>query len=232
LSNYIKIKNSKLSVQDKFDVLNEVLNAIESKGIRPFLCFGTLLGMIREQSFMLHDLDLDIGILTSEASLKKIKFLLKEAGFKIIFYEGNDWPCRLKVIKKCYSLIIDIIFFHKENNHLLTYVKYADNYIIRKRKYFDLIQDNFLGRKVWLPEKPEEHLTENYLVWKKKSDYSHFLLTSPFTDFSLPIIEYCLFEQFYFELTRNNFLKAKCIYNIAKKNNIIICKELKFDETF
>lgn len=224
-TNNIINKNPKISiklytVEETFYILDKTLSLIESERIRPFLCFGTLLGMIREKSFMEHDLDLDIGILTSEANSSDIKNILKKFGYKIIHYEKGNWPCRLKVYYKKFQIIIDFIFFHKENNHLLTYVKYANNYIIRKRKSFNLVQKEFLGRKVWIPENPEEFLKENYKNWEKKSDYSHFLLTSPFTDFSLPVVHYTLFEQMYFELSRDNINKFNSILQIAKNNSI------------
>lgn len=76
-------------------ILHRTTSTLESNGIRPFLCFGSLLGFVRDGGFMSHDIDLDIGILYDETSCNKVKQVLEKNGFEIILYEPDPWPCRV-----------------------------------------------------------------------------------------------------------------------------------------
>jgi hypothetical protein len=200
----------------KFRVLDKVLSVLEGGGFRPFLSFGLLLGMIRERDFMDHDWDLDIGVFTSEALSEDVRNILLPAGFEVDHFEGGEWPCRIKVFDPSFPVSIDIVFFHWENNTLLTYVKYAGHIIIRKRKPFNLSQDKFLGRHVWVPLHPDEFLKENYGPWKVKSDYHHYILSSPLTDFSHPVIRYCLLQELFLSLAVKRFHHVRSLLKIAK----------------
>ncbi|MGQ3684036.1 MAG: hypothetical protein ACUBOA_03335 [Candidatus Loosdrechtia sp.] len=206
--NYVK--------KEKFRVLDKVLSVLEGNGIRPFLSFGLLLGMVREADIMNHDKDLDIGVFTSEALSGDVRGILLSAGFEVKHFEGGEWPCRIKVFDPLFPVSIDIVFFHRENDTLLTYVKYAGYTIIRKRKPFGLRQDTFLGRHVWVPSHPEEFLIENYGQWKVKPDYYHYILSSPLTDFSQPVIHYCLLQELFLSLAVKRFHHVRSLLKIAR----------------
>lgn len=178
----------------KLEVLSAVIQQLEQSSIRPFLSFGTLLGFIREGGFMNHDMDLDIGIFHDETGCDEVYQKFNNGRFKIVLYEPDPWPCRLKVIVPTISdkLTVDIVFFKKEGNKLLTYSRILDKPIIRRRQMFGLVRRNIGNLPVWIPDPPEVFLDENYTNWDKKSDFHHYILTSPLTDFKSDLVRYFL----------------------------------------
>ena len=50
------------------DALEEVLDALEKVGVRPFVAYGTLLGAVRDGDFIGHDSDADIGYVSAHES--------------------------------------------------------------------------------------------------------------------------------------------------------------------
>jgi len=177
---------------DKREALRHVLATFEAAGLRPFLCFGLLLGLVREGDFLPHDADLDIGFFYPDASCADVARILQEAGYEITQRYPDPWPCRISARWKALKLGVDIVFFKREGPHLLTFARYMGNILIRRRTSFSLQRTTFCGMEVWVPEAPERFLDENYGTWQEKTPYHHFILTSPLTDFSVPEVRYLL----------------------------------------
>ncbi len=196
LQQKVPAPSASLSPATKRQVLDKVMHALNPSGARVFLTFGTLLGLVRERGFMEHDTDLDLGIFTTEASSQTVRDLLTDGGFTILEYEGPEWPCRLKAADAC-GYPADIMFFKPDQGYLLTYIRILDHLLARKRTHFNLVETDFCGRKVWIPEFPERFLEENYGNWKEPSLYHNPILCSRLTDFSLPLIAYLCVRTFY-----------------------------------
>lgn len=177
---------------DKREALRHVLETCEFAGLRPFLCFGLLLGLVREGNFLPHDADLDIGFFYPDTSCADVTRVLQEAGYEITQLSPDPWPCRISARWKALKLGVDIVFFKREGPHLLTFARYMGKVLIRRRTSFNLQRTMFCGMEVWIPEAPERFLDENYGAWQKKAPYHHFILTSPLTDFSVPEVRYLL----------------------------------------
>lgn len=203
---------------EKKHALTKVLADLESQGARPFLCFGVLLGFMREGDFMKHDADLDIGILLREHSCAQIHAILKEQDYYIESYQPDPWPCRLKVTVPGTEIPVDIIFFNPAGGKLQTFAECFGQVLIRNRTAFELARAEFQGITAWIPADPEAFLTENYRDWRQKSDYHHWVLTSPLTDFNQPVVEYCLTRELAYSLYRNRMHTVTRLLEIGKRN--------------
>ncbi|HTF85699.1 MAG TPA: hypothetical protein VL987_14040 [Cellvibrio sp.] len=201
---------------EKHHALTKVLADLEAQGVRPFLCFGVLLGFLREGDFMQHDADLDIGILLQEHSCNQVYAILKKMGYHIDSHQPDPWPCRLKVTVPGTEIPVDIIFFHPHEGKLQTFAECYGHLLIRNRTAFTLTRAEFQGITAWIPENPEAFLTENYQDWRHKADYHHWVLTSPLTDFSQPIVEYCLARELAYSLYRNRLHTVMRLMAIGK----------------
>ena len=77
------------------DALEVVLGALEKAGVEPFLAYGTLLGAVRDQDFIGHDSDADVGyvsrfefpvdVIRESFALQR---RLREMGFRVQRYSG------------------------------------------------------------------------------------------------------------------------------------------------
>ncbi|WP_051551295.1 class I SAM-dependent methyltransferase [Nocardioides sp. URHA0020] len=77
------------------DALEVVIGALEKAGVEPFLAYGTLLGAVRDQDFIGHDSDADVGyvsrfefpvdVVRESYALQR---RLREMGFRVQRYSG------------------------------------------------------------------------------------------------------------------------------------------------
>ena len=77
------------------DAMKIVLDALEKSGVEPFLAYGTLLGAVRDQNFIGHDSDADLGYVSrchtpAEAAMESFRLQrkLQQMGFTIERYSG------------------------------------------------------------------------------------------------------------------------------------------------
>ena len=211
----------------RLQVIDRLMTALEPHGIRPFLAFGTLLGKEREGGFMAHDGDLDMGILTSEADVAQVRPLLENAGFEVVVAEGTQWPCRLKL--QCKEQVpVDLVFFHREGQHLLTYGSVLGHKLIRKRTLFDLREDAFLNTRVWVPDPPVVFLDENYGAWQQPVDFYHYIISSQLTDASLPVVKYITMRVLYRDLALGNYRRTSALISLklSQGHDADVWKEL------
>lgn len=173
----------------KLNVLKQAMDVLERAGLRPFVCFGALLGLVREGRLFPADIDLDLGLFYPDATASRVKEVLEQAGCQVVLYEPDPWPCRLMVRWPGLSLDLDLVFFLRDGASLLTYTQCYQRILVRKRSGFDLRRASFHGVPLWIPDPPERFLDENYPDWHLATPWHHHILSSPFTDFSLPEVE-------------------------------------------
>ncbi|MEI5672403.1 MULTISPECIES: hypothetical protein [unclassified Nocardioides] len=77
------------------DTIEVVLGALEAAGVEPFVAYGTLLGAVRDQDFIGHDSDADLGYVSRfehPADVVRESFALqrrlREMGFPVHRYSG------------------------------------------------------------------------------------------------------------------------------------------------
>ena len=123
-----------------------------------FSYFGTLLGAVREQNFIKHDTDTDLGIFDFD----RFKFInaipqLIKSGFEII---GTKAPDDLVTFMR-HDEYIDIGIFSNKRIGFCNYFKYQNNLI---DNYFleNLDEIQFLGLTFKIPSNVDEFLVKNY----------------------------------------------------------------------
>ena len=141
----------------------EKLNKISQKtGVKYWLEFGTLLGKIRENNFIGHDINFDIGIMKEEL-IPKFIIDIESVGFKRISSLSlkNEG---LKNIKYEYKGIeIEIFLFDRENDKVVCYLE-DKNGIISAYKLSNstLKEIKFMGIDTYIPRNSLKRLLEIY----------------------------------------------------------------------
>lgn len=126
-------------VADK--LLNEYWDIAESLKIKTFLYYGTCLGFVRGDGYIINDNDIDVGIL---GDIEKLSAELIKNGFKGVAKLRGKWHF-LK-----YGILLDIWFRHD--------LKYLQS--------FDQVMHG--GRAYNVPHPVEEYLEARYGDWKIK----------------------------------------------------------------
>jgi hypothetical protein len=206
-----------LSPEAKAAALRHSLSVLEGSGLKPFICFGSLLGLVRENGFMPHDDDIDIGIFYEAGVCEKVRLLLKRNGFDILLHEKDPWPCMLKVRWSEQPVVFDIVFFNPSGAFLQTYSRILNHLLIRNRTPFALKRVMLEGVPAWIPDPPEVFLNENYRNWKARCCYHHYILTSPLTDFSDPVVQLFLSFSLWNALRRGDADTAKHLAKIGQR---------------
>lgn len=125
-------------------LFDKILN---EAGCNYWLMFGTLLGAIRENNFIQHDFDLDIGVFKDDFT-EEVSLLLKKYGFekqREILIDGGKVGKEETYVYK--NVSIDIFFFEKNDNGNDIYC--YD--FIKPSNMKNLKQNEFIPRKITLP---------------------------------------------------------------------------------
>lgn len=171
--------NSDVGAMHKYalGVLKEVNKFLKEIGVKNFVISGTFLGMIRDNGFIAHDTDIDLGVMESDLPNDIVSMLQNLAGFRVskpdypcfrkltalgdVFYERSQKPALIKLIHN--SGVQTDIF-----THFIDGDKYWHGSSIHRwdNKAFDLVERPFLGMNLLSPENFELYLTENYGNWR------------------------------------------------------------------
>lgn len=203
-----------LSEADKLKTLEEVLYILEQHSIRSFLCFGTLLGLVREHKFLKQDVDIDFGIFYDECDAGRIFDILSENGYILYALEKDPWPCKAQLFHPVTGVLCDIIFFKREPEAFKTYTTFNGHLLVRNRTPFDLTQVSFYHLTVNIPVHPEIFLTENYGNWKDVNQYHHHILSSKLTDHNHPFVKYLFLNTCVESIIRNQIRDAVALVDI------------------
>ena len=157
-------------------VINKVLG---SKNIEFWLDYGTLLGAIRENDFIAHDIDLDFGVAYSKEAINAIETAFKENDilkYREFTYDGN-------IVEQTYSykgLCFDIFYYFYDEKKMWCYGFTYENSKLEKITYGDkdvsrgfegmrylaekrgVEKYQFKGAEYFVPENPHGYLIENY----------------------------------------------------------------------
>ena len=187
---------------DRVKDLELVVKVFEQHGVRAILCYGGLLGMVRDGDFLEHDDDLDLAII-DEIDLKTRKsigwtlydlgFMPQDIAFNVfgrmepseIGYNGDD-KTGIIVCKRKFPF--SIFFFQKEfcNTHqmfeyICTPKLGAMTLISTPTKFYEKLGTiKINGKKYLTPSPIEKYLEFSYKNWKDKlgRDHSPTYLTS------------------------------------------------------
>lgn len=123
-----------------------------------FILYGTLLGAVREQNFIEHDTDTDLGIFHKDRSefIKVIPQLIKN-GFEII--RTKDPDDLVTFMRQ--DEYIDVGIFSTKKVGLRNYFEYQGN-LIDKHFLQTLDEIQFLGLTFKIPSNVDKFLVKNY----------------------------------------------------------------------
>lgn len=152
-------------------------------GQKAFLVSGTLLGYAREGRILLHDKDIDVGIIGWEGQYDVVAALLESRHFALdVRRLRGSKTYHLPVRHIASGVSIDIFIYHAEAGKLVTGVESYFGYLQRFAfTPFELKAVRFLGIDFYVPSDVELNLAENFGDWRQSDpDYiSH--LQSPST---------------------------------------------------
>lgn len=151
-------------------ILNELGECLSKINVDYFADFGTLLGIIREEGIIKHDLDMDIGIFyNGEEQQRKIYNCLVQSHFirsEYFVYNG-------KIVEESYmkkQVKIDIFYYEKNKDRCFCYFSYNPD---KKNEKFcvgilnytlinQLINRKVKNYNIKIPSNYEDVLTEKY----------------------------------------------------------------------
>ena len=139
-----------------------------------FVLAGTFLGFIREKSFLTHDLDIDIGLMSEDVSLEQIKTVLRNSPlfeiskieYQKYFLSPNNFfnkPTFARIIHKN-GITVDIFWHFTEGNKIY----HGTSSILWKNTVFELNEYKVYGLKVKGPKNANLYLKETYGNWRKE----------------------------------------------------------------
>ncbi len=156
--------------------LKHTLEISQRVGIKPFLTFGTLLGYRREQGFIPHDTDIDLGLLENdwqhihrlETEMAKEGYPLKTHNKYIVSFYHPISP----------SLHIDFfLFYNKDDRMIISCVQGGQiyHYHYSPEIFAHFKETTFLDIPVVVPVEVDAFLQQSYGNWKvenKAFDYT------------------------------------------------------------
>lgn len=150
--------------------IQDISNVLENLKIKWWLEAGTCLGAVRENGFIDHDTDTDIGIIIdNSADVWYIARDLIKKGFSLIhdfgtIENGYEFSFRRWGIKT------DFFLFYEDKN-ILWHSAWKNGkqlfFEFNKKIFSNLKEVKFLGIKAFIPNPPEEYLVARYgKEWK------------------------------------------------------------------
>ncbi len=143
----IKERNIEDKIFEALEVSNVIFETQFSKNL--FICYGTLLGCIRNNDFIPHDEDVDVCFLADEQGLdaavrefRQVIRTLSDRGERIVFDSGAQFHWRVK------ETWLDVFMAWMEGENLYMYNaggRFSRNQIC------PLVEHDFKGRKVLVP---------------------------------------------------------------------------------
>ena len=139
-------------------------SALASCGVRPFIVDGTLLGAVREQGFIAHDRDVDVGVFRADmdrSTPTRIKQAMRAARFRHIrdfgaLDRGYEMSFRRRGVK------VDVFVYYDDADGRY-HAAWKDGSPIRYRYWpFGLAPLVFHGSSFNAPDDPERFLRAKY----------------------------------------------------------------------
>jgi len=183
---YLNYKRNKVFLEKGREALLIFDKALKEANVNYWLCFGTLLGAVREKSFIKHDLDIDVGV-PFQSYGKDIENALIHNGFKKtrhFLIDNGDFGREETYTYK--NVSIDVFYFKVINNVTFCHLfdpkdknnKVLDphnpaKYAVRELNYpFEgFLEIDFLGGSFNIPS--------NYKEWLKNDYGENYMIPDP-----------------------------------------------------
>ena len=174
LPDYKKLKKYEFHKNAK-TILFLVKEIIEELNIPYWIDYGTLLGAIRENGFIEHDYDIDIGLFESDLSpLLEKKLILN--GFKKRYqYRLEDTNILSEQTYSFNNINVDFFLYQKSENNIIGHYFHAETSFelaMREKGWLDTYEVifnfhgigscDFLGNSFPIPSNPINYLKQHY----------------------------------------------------------------------
>ena len=174
---YLKFKQFKLSKRMNkygYSLLEDISCCLDKMSIPGYIYYGTLLGMVREKSFIKHDYDIDFAVLIdNEEQIDRIHKAMDEQGYQ---YRST---CKVNgiIVEDSYiyhDIRFDLSYFRMEGNNRVTYVLYREKDVVYKEGKFDVLKEinpsmpdtiekfHLFGTSFNIPQNPESVIEKIY----------------------------------------------------------------------
>ena len=171
-------KSRGMNIHDAKEVLLDLDHFFSTCNITWFVIAGTFLGFIRENSFLKHDLDIDIGINENSISVEEFKkyienfkkFRIARIEYQRVYINSQENILRPVLFRLVHvnGINVDVFFHFLIKNKIY----HGTSSIIWKNKIFSLSPIYIYGLNINGPKESNEYLKETYGNWKlKKKDY-------------------------------------------------------------
>ena len=176
-----RFKNRKLYVEFQKNATNVfwlVDSVFKENEIKAWPEFGTLLGIIRDDGPIKHDLDLDFAVVSSRAIQAKIRKAMRSSGFKLVtesILKGSDTIIEEKYLIS--GVEVDIFYFVESGDQFIAYdLETTSGKSIEEElpdlthihpyrnplSKFNLMTRLYQTKEINIPENLEQHLIELY----------------------------------------------------------------------
>ena len=160
-------------------VLRQVYHEAARHRLRPMLLWGTLLGCIRQGSFIRNDRDIDLGLMEGDCDgLAAFKAAMMARGYRVRI----ESPYKLSLVHPVHpGLFIDIDIVHRYRDawavtHLEPHGRRQYHYLFPDAVFAGTRAVRFEGGvEVLLPADPDGFLTAAYSDWRTPRAKVHFL---------------------------------------------------------
>jgi len=157
-----------------------LLDALEARGLAPFLNGGTALGCVREGDFIAFDKDIDVGVLPGTAPETVIDAVAGHPALKFLYHDTHDDQV-LRVRLASDEGIGGDVFLYQEggDGEWWCGVQRGPLAIKWRDTRFGLVSTPFLGRQVLVPDPVERYLVENYGDWRAPDPHHIAAFSAP-----------------------------------------------------
>lgn len=155
--------------------LDKIFNNLS---IKYFVDFGTLLGFVRDNRFMLHDLDLDLGVIATEEDKLNLYAALQKSGYSLF----RSYILNNKIVEQSYHYLdekkkilvkFDINFYETTENGSKTWLFYYIKKSKLKARYRHVVEMTYSkiteidylkiqGHNIPIPKNYAQILEEKY----------------------------------------------------------------------
>jgi Flp pilus assembly protein TadD len=191
------------------DAMRAVVRRLDDAGIEVFLTGGTLLGAMREGDFLGFDKDLDFGIWSDVTPFNLWCALAPDPDFKLSWEPGVDGP--LVAYGWRNKIAIDFFRFTREPERVSCALYYSGTLMRWLHRPFRLVDFNWHGVRVKVPDDSDRFLTEVYGEWRTPNP--HFgMFASPNIEGGFPPISRSIaYSAIFLALWRRQREKAKSL---------------------
>ncbi len=160
--------------------LRDLAQAVPTKDVPWFVLSGTLLGLVRENRFLPHDDDIDIGLRTEDVDTQEVLRRFSELENFAVYKMDSQPPYPGSGLSDSRPMVLKLVHRTGVRVELFLHYQISETEVVLGTSVhhwvnspFELASYELAGVAVLGPKDADRHLTENYGAWQ-----------TPVTDFN------------------------------------------------